>query len=174
MKPILFALLGLSFLSLNAQQFPQDWEGKWTGTVEIWSQNQLTDSFPMSLEIIPQDSIWTYTLHYMHNKTKEPDIRPYSLVPIADSLGHFAIDEANSIMLDAYYSGGCLYSAFGGMGSELLSRICLEEEHLSYEITSFLSEAVRVSGDQIIESDTIPEIKSYQVYSIMRAELRRE
>ncbi|MEM6343959.1 MAG: hypothetical protein AAF927_08765 [Bacteroidota bacterium] len=173
MKQVFLLLFGLSLFSLQAQQFPQSWEGKWTGTVEIWGQNQLMDSFPMSLEIVPQDTAWTFTLNYMRN-ADEPDLRAYSLVPLKDSVGHYAIDEANSIILDAYYNGECLYSVFGGMGSQLLTRICLQQEVLSYEISSFLAEPVRISGDQIIESDTIPEIKSYNVYSVMSAQLKRE
>ncbi len=173
MKKLFLLLCGLSLFSLQAQQFPQSWEGKWTGTVEIWGQNQLLDSFPMSLEIVPQDTAWTFTLNYMRN-ANEPDLRAYALVPLVDSVGHYAIDEANSIILDAYYNGDCLYSAFGGMGSELLSRICLDGEVLSYEISSFLSEPVRVSGNQIIESDTIAEIRSFNVYSVMSAKLKRE
>jgi len=173
MKHLLFFLLGLSYFSTQAQQFPQNWEGKWTGTVTIWSLTQPANSFPMSLEIVPQDSAWTFTLNYMRDENK-PDLREYSLVPIVDSIGHFAIDEHNSILLDSYYDGACLYTAFGGMGSELLTRICLNGEVLEYEITSFQSEPIRVSGNQVVESDTIPEINSYQVDLTMRAKLRRD
>ena len=60
------------------------------------------------------------------------------------------------------------------MGSELLTKICLENGFLEYEITSVFSEPERVSGKEIIRGDTIPEINSYEVYNIMKAKLIKE
>ncbi|WNJ19369.1 hypothetical protein [Pontibacter sp. G13] len=170
-------LLALAILSFNglfsstqAQQFPQSWQGIWSGTVHIWSPNHQVDSFPMSLEITPTDSLWNFIVRYQRNPS-QPDIRGYSLVILDDSLGHFAIDEHNDILLDAYRFDDCLMVGFGGMGSELLMRICKEGESLQYEITSGFSEPTRVSGDTILGTDTIPEIRSYELYNMMKARL---
>ena len=66
-----------------------------------------------------------------------------------------------------------MYASFGGLGSELLMRICLEEGKMDYEISSMQSEPIRISGNQPMENDTIPQIDSYQVYSVMKAELSK-
>ncbi len=60
------------------------------------------------------------------------------------------------------------------MGSELQTRMCLEEQTLTYEITSRLEEPLRVSGNEVIDKDTIPEIRSYELYNIMKAKLKKE
>lgn len=172
---LLCAFLSLLFLNpLVAQEFPRGWQGKWSGEVEVWSPGKQQDAFPMSLDIQPTDTSWTYTIFYDHNKLPAPDVRPYSIVILNDSLQHFAIDEHNDILLDAYYLDNCLYSVFAGMGSQLQSRVCHEGDHLEYEITSFYEDAVRTSGDTVIGTDTIPPIQSYQVYSVMKAHLVKE
>ena len=156
------------------QDFPRSWEGKWNGEVAVWSSTGKQSSFPMSLEILPKDSVWTYTIFYGHGQLEQADIREYTLLVLDDSLGHYAVDEHNGILLDAYYMDDCLYSVFAGMGSQLQSRVCLEDDQLNYEISSFFEEPIRTSGDTIIDTDTIPPIQSFEVYSLMRAQLFRE
>jgi hypothetical protein len=127
----------------------------------------------MSLVIRPRARSWDYIITYQRDPEK-PDQRNYELVLEADSTGHFVVDEQNSILLDGYLNGDCLYVSFGGMGSELLSRSCLRQNQLDYEIVSVRSEPVRISGDQVVGTDTIPAIRSYGVYHVMRAVLTRE
>lgn len=162
------------FILLNGQNFPEAWSGKWTGEVEVWNPSGQMDAFPMYLDIQPTDTLWTWTIFYGHGQLPEPDLRNYSLLIINDSIGHYAIDEHNGIILDAHLVDNCLSTAFGGMGSELLIDVCKEEDHLNYKITSFYAEPQRVSGDLIMGTDTIPPINSYEVYHVMKAVLSRE
>ena len=127
----------------------------------------------MSLEITPRDSVWNFVISYKKDIDK-PDIRQYELIVMDTAKYHLAIDEKNSIVLDSYFNDNCLYTIFAGMGSDLQTRICMTEGALDYEITSNLSEPIRVSGNEIIENDTIPEIRSYDLYHIMKARLKRE
>ncbi|MEL7425669.1 MAG: hypothetical protein AAFN81_21945 [Bacteroidota bacterium] len=170
---LVLVLQGIAF-QIVAQSFPESWEGYWSGEVEIWGSGVQQGAFPMSLEIKPTDSLWTYIITYDHGRLPEPDIREYSLVILEDTLGHYAIDEHNSIVLDAYFMGGCLYSVFAGMGSQLQSRICRDGDELDYEITSFYEEPIRSSGDTVMGTDTIPPIDSHQVYNVMKASLSRK
>lgn len=169
--PILFLFLTLSPY-LHGQSLSEAWQGKWEGTCDIWSFNKITMSFPMSLDINPIDSGYTFTINYMVDSTK-PDVRKYSLIMLEDSTGHYAIDEHNSIILDSYLNGDCLFTSFGGIGSELLTRICLEDGEMEYEITSVRSEPIRVSGNEVIRKDTIPEINSYELHQLMKARLKK-
>ncbi len=159
---------------MTAQSFPETWEGLWSGEVEIWGAGTQQDAFPMSLEIKPTDSLWTYIITYEHGRFPEPDVRQYSLLILEDSLGHYAIDEHNSIILDAYFMDDCLYSVFAGMGSQLQSRICRNGDELDYEITSFYGDPVRSTGDTIMGTDTIPLIDSHQIFNVMKASLLRK
>jgi len=172
-RSAILALLVLTTFQVKGQIIPSEWEGKWQGTVDIWSYNIKKDSFPMSLEISPKDSVWNFVISY-NKYIDKPDIRKYELISIDTSKRHLAIDEKNSILLDTYFNDNCLYTRFGGMGSDLQTRICLNRGELEYEITSNLSKPVRVSGNEIIKKDTIPEIKSYTIYHIMKAILKKE
>ena len=170
MKYLIVAFTLLFINLLNAQSFPTSWEGKWTGIVDIWSSGKKINAFPMSLEITPKDTSWNYTLTYQP-PDRPIDIRNYSLVILNDSLGHYAIDEHNNIILDAYTNANCFYAGFGVTESDLLMRICKKDNVLEYEITTVQSDPVRVSGDTVIESDTIPAINSYKVVNLMKAVL---
>lgn len=170
---IFFLLAGFSFTSLPAQSFPAAWQGKWTGDLEIWNPTGKVNEVPMSLEIQPTDSAWTFIITY-NAGTEEPDIREYSLITIDSAAGHYAIDEHNSILLDAYLLDNCLYDRFAVMGSDLFSRICLDGEVLEYEIISGQTEPVRISGDTIMGTDTIPAVNSYRLFNVIKAALRRE
>lgn len=165
-------ILFLFSSTLSSQSLPKEWHGKWEGTVDIWSYNNKIDSFPMSLEIQPLDSTWTFIINY-NRDIKKPDVRKYQLIVVNPEKNHLAIDEKNSIILDSYFNDDCLYTRFGGMGSDLLTRICLSDQELNYEITSNYSTPLRVSGNEVIGNDTIPEIKSYDLYHIMKAKLRK-
>ena len=174
MKKILIIMVLIGMISpVKSQSFPQEWEGKWSGVVNIWESNHITGSFPMSLEIQAQDSTWSFTLIYDRSQDKL-DKREYLLVLVEDSVGHYAIDEKNGIVLDSYINAGCLYTSFGGMGSELLMRVCMVNEQLEYEISSMKTDPIRISGNKPIGNDTIPEIRSYQVYNVMKAMLSKE
>lgn len=173
LKLKLAGILFFSSLILSGQIIPSDWEGVWNGNVDIWSYNVKTESFPMSLEITPKDSVWNFVITYNRDK-KNPDLREYELIVVDSSNYHLAIDEKNSIVLDSYFNDNCLYTRFGGMGSDLQTRMCLTEGELEYEIISNLSEPIRVSGNEIIDTDTVPEIKSYNIYHLMKARLKKE
>lgn len=164
---ILFLLLALS---LKSQTIPTNWQGKWQGTVNIWAYNSKIDSFPMSLKITPNDTVWDFVISYNRDVDK-PDVREYQLIIVDADNNHFAIDEQNSIILDCYFNDNCLYTIFGGMGSDLQTRICLSGQELNYEITSNFSKPIRTSGNEIIEKDTVPEIRSYDLYHLMKAKL---
>ncbi|MEL6255692.1 MAG: hypothetical protein AAFR87_27050, partial [Bacteroidota bacterium] len=82
----------------------------------------------------------------------------------------------NCVFLNDFIStcSNCLYNRFSGMGSDLQIRMCASDTNMEYEITSYLSEPIRTSGNEIIQKDTIPEIKSYDLNYLMKGELIRE
>ena len=172
-KILLLPLILMSF-QLYGQIVPKEWEGKWKGVVKSWTYNNQIDSFEMSLEIIPKDTIWDFIIFYDREYKGKPDIRKYQLIIEDESKYHLVIDERNSIFLDCFVNDNCLYERFSGMGSDLQVRMCVTDSKMEYEITSYLSEPIRISGNEIIQKDTIPEIKSYDLNFLMKGELIKE
>lgn len=172
-KIILSILFYLFTISLSAQSFPTYWVGKWTGNLEIWKANKEVQKIPMSLDIQATDTAHTFIITYNAGKEK-PDVRNYTLVTVNDTIGHYAIDENNSIILDAYLFDDCLYERFSLLGTDLFSRICVEGETMYYEILSGKTKPVRESGNTIIATDTIPAVNSKSVLHVTKAVLTKE
>jgi len=169
-------LLPLLFIpfQLSGQVVPKHWEGKWTGSVKAWAYNTQIDSFAMSIDIIPKDSIWDFVIFYDRKHSGKPDIREYQLIVKDASKSHLAIDEKNSIFLDCFINDNCLHNRFSGMGSDLQVRMCINDAEMEYEITSYYAEPIRTSGNEVIQNDTVPEIKSYDLHYLMKGTLSKE
>lgn len=172
-KYLFLSLLFISF-QLNGQIILKEWEGKWNGNVKSWAYNNQIDSFDMSIEISPNDTIWDFTIFYDREYKGKPDIREYQLIVEDESKYHLVIDEKNSIFLDCFINDNCLYNKFSGMGGDLQVRMCVNGTKMEYEITSYLSEPIRISGKGVVQKDTIPEIKSYDLNFLMKGELMKE
>ena len=169
----LFPLLLIS-IQLSAQIVPKEWEGKWKGNVKSWAYNSTIDSFEMSIDITPKDSTWDFIIFYGREYQGKPDIRRYQLIIEDESKSHLAIDEQNSIFLDCFINDNCLYNRFSVMGSDLQMRMCVKQTKMEYEITSYPSKPLRISGNEVVQKDTIPEVSSYDLRFLMKAELTKE
>lgn len=169
----ILTVLLLAAGSIHSQVLSEQWQGKWQGTVQAWAYNTALDSFGMSLEIVPKESAWDYILHYDREVMGRPDIRRYQLIVVDPEKHRLAVDEKNSIVLDCFLNDNCLFNRFSGMGSDLQMRLCLEGDVLEYEITSYYAEPLRVSGNEVIGQDTVPEIKSYDLHYFMKAKLKK-
>ncbi|MEM6877384.1 MAG: hypothetical protein AAF544_02410 [Bacteroidota bacterium] len=153
--------------------FPDDFLGRWSGTLRIWRGDGLAQSVPMQLRIEPvDDANYTYTIIY--GEDEEAGLRDYMLKPVDTASGHWYVDEQNGIFLDGYYLGGIFYESFSVMGSRLTASLELRGDELIYAITSGSEEAVRMSGDTIIDGDEIPPVASYGTNVYQRASLRRQ
>ena len=162
----------LSHLCGQEEPFPENWEGTWSGTLEIYVQNQRRQTVPMELSIRSIDSTrWEYLTVY--NPSGKGVVKAYELVSLDPKTGKYAIDERNGIVLAAQYQNGCLYSAFEVMGSYLQSRTCLLDSTLHYEIISGPEKASHTVGDTIIGSDTIPSVQVFARPSVQRAILKK-
>lgn len=173
LKYLWLASMVISF-HLDGQIIPTEWEGKWKGSVTTWTYNNQIDSFAMSIDIVPKDTVWDFIIFYDREYQDQKDIRRYQLIIEDESTYHLAIDEKNNIFLDCFVYDNCLYNKFSGMGSDLQVRMCMTGAKMQYEITSYLADPIRVSGNTIIQKDTVPEIKSYDLNYVMKGELTKE
>lgn len=178
LKPIGITLFFLAAaLSVSAQGspdslgLPDEWIGKWAGTLEIYSLQGKQQELPMELHILPRDSFYTYSIIY--GPDKEEGLRDYLLKPVRPEMGWYKIDEQNTIEMDVYLLNGKMYSRFDVMGSLLLSTAEVKDGVMTYEIISGKLEAIRTTGNQTFDGEDIPEVNSFPIQVRQVAYLRR-
>lgn len=90
---------------------PADWAGDWFGACTVTPAYQGIESFRAKLNIGPQSAEgrlrWKITY-----ELAQRDVRDYQLVPVDAAKGHYAVDEKNGLLLDAFLADGVLYMPF--------------------------------------------------------------
>lgn len=155
--------------------FPAAWAGMWEGTLEIYNAKGLAQTLPMELHILPIEDSDKYTWKIIYGEDKEAGARPYIIQAINAQYGHYQVDEQNTILLDSYFLGGKLFERFEVMGSLLLTTTELRNpDLLVWEIISGPLDPLAVTGDSVVEGDTIPPVSSYRIHVLQRALLTRK
>lgn len=150
--------------------FPEDFTGKWGGTLEIFVPRGMVQAVPVELHILPvNDTTYTYTIIY--GKDKVAGKRDYYIVRGQDGPHHWVCDEKNTILLDGYYLGNVYQSVFTVMGNYLISSVEHRGDHLIYAIHSGKEAPVRTSGGQAYAGEEIPIVHSFLVGGYQRARL---
>jgi hypothetical protein len=151
--------------------FPENWYGKWKGTLVIYNNKGKAQEIAMALHVEPTDSANRCKMALIYGEGEDANVRPYDLVTIDAENGHYQTDEKNTIYLDDYYFDGVLYSRFEVMGNLLLSRIEKRGDKLYFEIVSGKLEPITTTGND--EANEIPPVNSYKITISQRAELIR-
>ncbi|MTB52624.1 hypothetical protein [Lewinella sp. W8] len=150
--------------------FPEDFEGKWGGTLEIYRPEGVVQSVPMELHILPvDDTTYTYTIIYGEDKVAGK--RDYYIVRGPDGPHHWVCDEKNTILLDGYYLGNIYQSMFTVMGNYIISSVEHRGDHLVYAIHSGKEAPIRESGGKEHAGEEIPPVNSFLVSGFQRARL---
>lgn len=176
---ILLLAVMTEVVALDAQSpagnlsFPADWTGKWAGELEIYRGNGLFRRVPMQLHILPLDSAGLYSWEIIYGTDEEAGRRPYLLKPVDPGKGLYLIDEQNSIAMEQYFLGGKLFSRFDVMGSLLLATVEKRGEVLHYEIISGKLEPASITGDQEIEGEQMPPVRTFPIAVRQVAALKR-
>ena len=150
--------------------FPQNWLGKWSGTLEIYQGPTIAQTFPMSLEISTTDSahIWNWVIIY---GLDSPDVRRYLLVEEDVEKGKYVIDEQNSILLGADLFGNTLCCRFLVNHSLLLINYHFEESSLRFEVFAGPDNQGNKTGEQV---ESVENIESWFLQTRQQAVLTRE
>ncbi len=150
--------------------FPLDWIGHYEGELLIYNQQQDTTSVIMQLDISYPDNTGYYpwTIRYGEN-----DLRAYGLEAINPQIGHYRIDEFNSIKLDGFYNAGHFTSRFEVLGSDIL--VDYQRIKGGIEVLFYISRAMpmEISGGAVFGTDTIPEVNSYNIVAFQKAFLKK-
>lgn len=153
--------------------FPDDWMGYWKGELEVYKQNKLVRSLPMALDHSYTDTTGYYTWAIIYGQDSIAGRRDYYLKTVNEEKGHYQTDERNSIFLDSYLYGNKLV-AYYDVGSIIIqSSYTREGEEMHFEILALDSEPISITGNKIVNGDTIPEVKSYPINTMQKAILKK-
>ena len=175
---LFFFLFFISAGFLNAQTdslaFPQSWEGKYAGILEIFTAAGKTQSLPMELHILPIDTSENHTFYIIYGEDKIAGLRPYELVTVDAEKGLYKIDEKNGIAMEGYLLGNSFVQRFEVMGN-LLTTVTEKTgaDEITWTVYAGKAEAVSVSGGEVVDGEEIPEVSAFGVGSMQRGVLRR-
>jgi len=153
----------------TSMKFPDDWEGDWKGTLEIFNAEGKQQDVPMELLIHPTDSAdrWQWTIVYGVDSIRQE--RKYELIIVDAEKGHYQIDEKNSIIIDAYLINGEFISHFSVMGSSIITRDRIVGDKMAYEIISSRMKTPITTGGE----ENVPQVDTYPITVTQRAMLSR-
>lgn len=157
----------------ETSKFPDDWMGYWKGELKIYKENELVRSLPMALDLSITDTVGYYTWAIIYGQDAIAGRRDYFLNTVNANIGHYQIDEQNSIILDCYLFDNQLISNFEVGNSKLQSKYTLDGSEMIFEISVSSVLPVAETGNQVIKGDTIPNVKSFAVTTVQKAILHR-
>ncbi len=148
--------------------FPSDWAGSWKGGL-LWYNGAGKEPrlVEMQLNIRKSDTSWTWQMTY--GKPGE-DNRPYSLIPIDSTKGHWAINEHNGIILDQFFLANRLTGAFTVGSNTIINSYELRGDSLIVEFNSLQAKPINVTG---LGTEDSPKVENYRVQGFQRAVLVR-
>lgn len=126
-----------------------------------------SQTVPMTLRIkqLSQKPM-RYTWQLTYGTGAKKLVRNYELVAKNQSIGHFAIDEKNGTVIDAWWLGDKLYSQFR-VENRLLSTQCQRlGNRLRYELVVYQPQSPSTQGSQQKAA-----FESYQMRVVQSAEL---
>jgi hypothetical protein len=146
--------------------FPAGWEGDYAGELEIMGADRVAMRAGMNLSIHPTDSPdrWTWVMQYEGQPERE-----YELVVVNEAIGHYRIDEKNSIVIDGRLMGDTFLSPFGMESTMLSAKYQIVPEGIRFEIVTTSLDPISPSK---AEGD-MPSVVSYPVQGYQRALLYR-
>ncbi|MFN9719520.1 MAG: WD40/YVTN/BNR-like repeat-containing protein [Planctomycetota bacterium] len=151
---------------------PAEWSGCWQGQVTSQVSGGASQSFGMTLEILPTEESdqlsWTITYDGSQGKSE----RPYRLVAVDAAEGHFVIDERNGIRIDAVLIDNCFSSHFVVGGQRLWSTYRLTSGDAGPEIWFELMTSDDGTATKSGSKDGNSEVTSLKTRSRQSAVLR--
>jgi len=177
MKPyhLLMCLLLLSITPIFSQEdtpinFPDDYFGIYTGTLEISNKNG-DKTYPMEFHLQPTDSIGKYEYKLVYGAGDDRQERPYSLIATDAASGSYIVDENNGIILHDKVIDNRMYALFEVGGNLLTTFITFEKDHMIFEIAVTNTAEKQVS---YADNEEKTEVISYPITSVQRAVLQKQ
>ncbi len=154
--------------------FPFAWLGLWEGTLNIYNAKGLSQSLPMQLDYQATDTIGVYKWNIIYGEDREKGLRPYMLRTVDAAKGQYLHDEMNTIKMESYYIGSRLYCTFSVQGNLLTTIEEKKGDELHWEIIFGKEKPASITGNQVVNGDTIPSVKTMPIMISQRAILKRK
>ena len=163
-------------LSKMAQKdsFPYSWFGNWVGNLEIYNSKGLSQTVPMEMVIGATDTAGVFQWNIIYGTDRVKGLRPYLLRTIDAKKGIYLNDEKNSIKMETYLFGSKLLCTYIVQGNFLTTIEEKEGDKLKFEIIFGKEKPVSVTGEGIMDGDTITPVKTMPVVINQRAVLTRK
>ncbi|MFM8373414.1 MAG: hypothetical protein ACKOCO_13605 [Bacteroidota bacterium] len=172
--PTVIAIIAC-FSSANAQ-FPETWQGDWTGSLDIFNGSGKVQSVEMTVEIhkIDTSTQGRYTFGLVYG-SRDKDWRPYELVPVSPETGIWKVDEKNAIMMESFLMGPKFLCWFVVQRSRVLCTYeKVDDSTMIFEVMSGLEASISTTGNTVVGGENIPEVQTYPFSVFQRAVLHRK
>lgn len=176
MKFILNALAIIFCFSAASAQFPETWQGDWSGTLDIYNGAGKVQSVEMTVEIhkIDTSTQGRYTFGLVYG-ARDKDWRPYELVPYSPETGIWRVDEKNSIVMESFLMGPKFLCWFVVQKSRVLCTYeKVDDSTMIFEVMSGLEANISTTGNSTSGGEDIPEVKTYPFSVFQRAVLKKQ
>ena len=156
----------------SVTNFSEEIQGHWKGDLKIFGRDGKDIFIPMQLDIqkTDKDSILTWKMIY----DKQPP-RNYQLHIRDKAKGQYHVDEQNGIIIPARLAGNELVSNYEVMGNHMTVIYDLRnKDYLLFKVNMWKTNSGKISGDTIINGDTIPKVTSFLPLAYQTAILRKK
>jgi hypothetical protein len=150
-------------------EFPDTWAGSWKGDLVLTKNGLPTSNIKMELNIQRID-METTTWQIVYDSIP----RDYEL-KVARGIGHYVIDEKNSVFLDGYFENNEFNSVFSVNDVVLVTNYNMLGDSMIFTIRTYPQSLTAVTGEELEQADTANpiSIKSYRERIVQRAVLYR-
>lgn len=166
---LLYMLALSSFAQDPEPKFPDDFFGKYAGTLQIHTQRG-DQEVPMEFHLLPTDSTGTYQYTLVYGTGAERQERAYVLLEEDAANGRYAVDELNGIVLDNKVYGNKLYALFEVQGNLLTTFISFQEDGALFEIVF----ANKASARETYALQDSIQVLSYPITTVQKALLQKQ
>jgi len=150
--------------------FPQDWVGLYQGNLIIHSANGDTTQIEMELIIDQPDALGLYPWVLKYGGK---DVRYYGLEAVNSDLGHYLIDEYNSIKIDGYLRGNHFTTHFDVSGNKLIFYYQRVPGGMEIRVHIYGLDSISETGGVKIGEDTVPTVSSFALKAFQAASLKK-
>ncbi len=148
---------------------PAGWHGVWKGACTVAGPQRARLEFPMELHVAPIKGRTAWTWQIIYGAGAKRQVRPYELLPVAGSEGHFRVDERNGIIIDAWLHGGTLYSRFEVGTVSIDARYTLRGKRLDVSlVTTQVAPSATTGG-----KDGVPPVKAFPFVALQSGTLTK-
>ncbi len=161
-------------LTVDTNTFPNSWLGNWEGDLNIFKDNKIVQTIPMELEMLEIDTSNNFIWAIIYGEDKIKGRRAYELEILNAEKGQYRVDENNSIKLETYLFQNKLLSWYEVAGSKILCIYEKQGDQMIFEIIFGSAEPVSITGDQKVDGEDIPAVRTFPIGGYQRAVLTKK